>query len=42
MGVHFDPCVHSFRLGDTEYLLASEAGEFIMTEDEECFIDLGD
>lgn len=32
----------SFRLGDTEYLLASEAGEFIMTEDEECFIDLGD
>ena len=32
----------SFRLGDTEYLLASESGEFIITEDEECFIDLGD
>lgn len=31
-----------FRLGDTEYLLASEAGEFIITEDGENFIDLGD
>ena len=32
----------SFRFGDTEYLLASEAGEFIITEDEEYYIDLGD
>ena len=32
----------SFRLGDTEYLLASEDGKFITTEDEEYFIDLGD
>ena len=32
----------SFRLGDTEYLLASEDGKFIITEDEEYFIDLGD
>lgn len=32
----------SFRLEDTEYLLASEAGEFIITEDGENFIDLGD
>lgn len=31
-----------FRLEDTEYLLASEAGEFIVTEDDEFFIDLGD
>lgn len=31
-----------FRLEDTEYLLASEAGEFIITEDGEYFIDLGD
>lgn len=32
----------SFRLGDTEYLLASEDGRFITTENEEYFIDLGD
>ncbi len=32
----------SFRLENTEYLLASEAGEFIITEDGENFIDLGD
>lgn len=32
----------SFRLGNTEYLLASEAGELIVTEDEKYFIDLGD
>ena len=31
-----------FRLEDTEYLLAGETGEFIMTEDDEYFIDLGD
>lgn len=31
-----------FRLEDTEYLLATEAGEFIITEDGEYFIDLGD
>ena len=32
----------SFRLENTEYLLASEAGEFIVTEDDEFYIDLGD
>lgn len=31
-----------FRLEDTEYLLASEGGEFIITEDEEFYIDLGE
>lgn len=31
-----------FRLEDTEYLLASEAGEFIITEDGEYFIDIKD
>lgn len=31
-----------FRLENTEYLLASEAGEFIITEDNEYYIDLGD
>lgn len=31
-----------FHLEDTEYLLASEEGEFIITEDEEYFIDLED
>lgn len=30
----------SFRIGETEFLLASEAGEFIMTEDGEFYIDL--
>lgn len=32
----------SFRLEDTEYLLASEEGEFIITEDDEYYIDLGE
>lgn len=32
----------SFRLEDTEYLLASEAGEFIITEDDEYYIELGE
>lgn len=31
-----------FHLEDTEYLLASEEGEFIITEDEEYYIDLGE
>lgn len=30
----------SFRIGETEFLLASEAGEFIITEDGEFYIDL--
>lgn len=30
----------SFRLGDVEYLLASEAGELIITEDGEFYIDM--
>ena len=30
----------SFRIGETEFLLSSEAGEFIITEDGEFYIDL--